>query len=56
MLSLLIALVALYITLDSLCAWHDAAHKITGIYAVHDGFDLRRDTRPSRREDTGGSK
>lgn len=56
MLSLLIALGALYVTCDSLCAWHDATHRITGIYAVREGFDHRRDTHPSRRKDTAGAK
>lgn len=34
MLSLLIALGALVVICDSLCAWHDATHGITGIYAL----------------------
>jgi hypothetical protein len=55
MLSLVIALGALYVVCDSLCAWHDATHGITGIYGVNAGFDHRRTTPPSPRKDTAGA-
>jgi hypothetical protein len=55
MLSLVIALGALYVVCDSLCAWHDATHGITGIYGVNAEFDHRCSTAPATRKDTAGA-